>query len=146
MLGLPSLGPIGGRMAGCLKGDPITPSPSVRNSWSLDTLEPPIWSRPRHLMAAIVGAQSWWLWIRHELARLITPKPAAFIDHGAVRELPGVVRRTGAAAVSVDSGAASSDSGGVTLVAAGGGSPIDAAKGIAHRGDGRGDQRVRRGL
>ncbi|HXL16080.1 MAG TPA: hypothetical protein VN961_01015, partial [Streptosporangiaceae bacterium] len=67
--------------------------------------------------------------------RLITPKPAAFIDHGAIRELPGVVRRTGAAAaVSVDSGAASSDSGGVTLVAAGrvalvavgGGSPIDA--------------------
>src|SRR5262249_60969121 len=38
-------------------------------SWALRLSEypsPPIWSRPRHLMAATVGVQSWWLWIRDE--------------------------------------------------------------------------------
>jgi hypothetical protein len=25
----------------------------------------PIWSRPQQLLTAVVGAQSWWLWIRN---------------------------------------------------------------------------------
>jgi len=106
---------------------------------------------------------------------LIAPKPAAHFDKGAVRQLPAIVRGSGADAVMVvtdaalartpvigtvtcelaEAGipvhvftgvhpnpttadiaagaAAVSDAGGerVTLVAVGGGSPIDAAKGIA---------------
>jgi hypothetical protein len=42
------------------------PRPQARGAAHGHALEPPIWSRPQHLMAAIVGAQSWWLWIRDE--------------------------------------------------------------------------------
>jgi alcohol dehydrogenase class IV len=106
---------------------------------------------------------------------LIAPKPAAYFDNGAVKQLPGIVRETGADAVMVVTDAALAqtpvighvtyelaeaeitvhvftgvhpnpttddlaagasavaeiDGKHIALVAVGGGSPIDAAKGIA---------------
>jgi alcohol dehydrogenase len=106
---------------------------------------------------------------------LIAPKPAAYFDNGAVKQLPGIVRETGADAVMIVTDAAlartpvighvtyelaeaelpvhvfagvhpnpttddlaagaaavaETDGKRIALVAVGGGSPIDAAKGIA---------------
>ena len=103
---------------------------------------------------------------------LISPKPATYVAPGAIAELPGIVRRTGAASVlivtdaaltatsvipavssvladaglparvfagvhpnpttdDITAGADSVENPDTVLVAVGGGSPIDAAKGIA---------------
>ena len=64
----------------------------------------------------------------------ITPTPAAYLGSGAVAKLPGILGGTGsdAAVVVTDAGlAATPVVARVALVAVGGGSPIDAAKGIA---------------